>query len=513
MNMHDIRRVREMMDPKIDGLFAIYRGIVVSKDDPDRLGRCKVRVWHVHGSDQYTPDFALPWAEVLERGDGAYDSGTYEPPCVGSSVWCQFENGYADYPVVIGVSRGVLVRDDDNPHVFLTRNGEPKNEKPWLPAENETETPKEVYENRYSGDPHSNVRVWHKSYKGHTIYIEDEDGSEFLRIIDRSGQLIEMYCPVDEATQAGNTAQRGLRSVITGDQLSHDAMKYRSARIRLVDLSGQEVVLNSTDLSEEVLIKGKCRQTGKEQIIRVKSGPGKESIELADYSGNRLMIDANSFTPIRLEDNGGNSIIFDKQNGTVTVRGAKGTVDAVKTKSVETDGTYSENIGGEKNVKVSGNVNTDVAGDVNIGAAGLVNLSFGSALGIVITNMPMDGGLPATRAVDIAVANGGFRIRCLSATGPSNIDFYTLMGNASLDGVNVRLGGPLSTEPLVCGNLWRTMMSTLLGLIAAHVHLTGVGPSAPPTDAAAYAAMQGTVNAGAQLSNFVFTEKVRSVLP
>jgi hypothetical protein len=235
--------------------YGLYRGKVENIDDPDRLGRVKARVWAVHGDKQRTPTTVIPWAEVSEIGGGGHDYGSYDPPPVGSTVFIGFEGGNRDNPVMLGTWRGVPKRDTDNPNVFLVNDNLPPVEKPWVPPDEELETPKDVFEDVHDSDPHPTRRVWRKSFKGHTIVIEDGDGKEFLKIIDRAGQVIMMDCPVAKENSEGNAAQRGVRDVTRDDQLPHAAMDNRRAAIRIIDLSGQEIMLEARDQGERIVIR------------------------------------------------------------------------------------------------------------------------------------------------------------------------------------------------------------------------------------------------------------------
>jgi uncharacterized protein involved in type VI secretion and phage assembly len=75
--------------------FGKYRGTVVNNIDPNMTGRLTVQV----------PDVAnvLPatWAMPCVPFAGA-QSGSYQVPPIGSSVWVEFEQGDSDYPIWSG---------------------------------------------------------------------------------------------------------------------------------------------------------------------------------------------------------------------------------------------------------------------------------------------------------------------------------------------------------------------------------------------------------------------------
>jgi hypothetical protein len=460
-----------------------YRGRVESIDDPDRLGRVRVRVWALHSDETVVPDSSLPWAEVNEDGGGGFDFGSFDPPPVGASVWVMFEGGDSDLPVVIGTFRGIPKRDSINPNIFLVKDQKPNVETAWKPPDEELETPKDVFDEVYAGDPHPTRRVWKKSYKGHTILIEDGDGKEFLRIVDRAGQVIEMDCPVDEEYSKGNAAQRGARDAIRGDQLPHNIMRNKRASIRIRDLSGQEILLDARHLDERVIIRGKSR-TGAENQIILRSGKGKESIELRDSAGDYILLDPNSETPIRLQDSAGNGIKFEKGSGGVVISSAKVTTEEAPQKKTTIKGTKESDIRGDEVKQVQGNKKTQVVNDASVGVLGNTSLSLGGALKVVVANTSPSG--PETTPLDIQLLTGNFHLNIKTLgnitldTTSGNVELSTLAGNATLKTSSignanvdatvgkVLLGNALlptalgSMEQLVKGNTFQTQMATYL---------------------------------------------------
>jgi hypothetical protein len=78
-----------------------FRGIVVENRDPQVLGRCKVRVYAIHGPEAAIPDRQLPWARPKTDIAGA-DSGSFDVPEKGARVWVFFEQGDLNYPIYSG---------------------------------------------------------------------------------------------------------------------------------------------------------------------------------------------------------------------------------------------------------------------------------------------------------------------------------------------------------------------------------------------------------------------------
>lgn len=471
---------------KEEGLIGCYRACVESIEDPDRLGRVRVRVYAVHGDKQRTANTALPWAEVSEIGGGGYDFGSFDPPPVGSTVFVMFEMGYAKHPIVVGTWRGIPKRDSDNPHIMLTSDNLPTSEKPWKPPDEGLETPKDVFDGVFSGDPHPTRRVWRKSYKGHTIVIEDGDGKEFIKIIDRAGQVIVMDCPVDKQFDEGNASQRGVRDAMRGDQLPHRIMKQRRASIRIRDLSGQEIVLDAADNAERVIIRSKSRGGTGENTVTLSSGKGKESIELKDSAGNLFRLDPNSDTPIELRDKTGNAIFTNKEKGQVCIVAAKEKVASVPRETKTVQGLKKSIVRGDEQKKIHGNKKTDIVGDLAVGILNNIAANVGGAVQLVIANSP--SGVPgvAGTALDISVTVGKTKLHhvlgsILLDTIAGDVEMSTIAGDADVKTLagNAEIGNLLaSTKYDVAGNI--TAKSTLIHSIdGSIIQLGGIAALNP----------------------------------
>ena len=88
-----------------------FRGVVEDANDPEKLGRVKVRILGVH-SDNFlfvTTD-SLPWAEVLVPNifrNQMSGIGISSVPLEGSWVWVFFDNNDWNKPIVIGTTTGI----------------------------------------------------------------------------------------------------------------------------------------------------------------------------------------------------------------------------------------------------------------------------------------------------------------------------------------------------------------------------------------------------------------------
>lgn len=124
-------------------VFGVVTGIVTNNQDPDNLGRIKVKIPRLSGVDESA------WARVVSFMAGN-DRGAVFLPEVDDEVLVAFEYGDLSMPYVIGA----LWNGQDVP--------------PQL-----------------NSDGENNIRVI-KSRNGHVIRLNDKDGEETIEIIDKS---------------------------------------------------------------------------------------------------------------------------------------------------------------------------------------------------------------------------------------------------------------------------------------------------------------------------------------
>jgi uncharacterized protein involved in type VI secretion and phage assembly len=126
-------------------LFGLVVGVVTNNQDPDKLGRVKVRFpWLSDAEESHWARMAVPM--------GGKERGTYFLPEVDDEVLAAFEHGDPRFPYVLGA----LWNGKDAP-----------------PSTND--------------DGKNNLRLI-KSRSGHIIKLNDEDGKETIEIIDKSGK-------------------------------------------------------------------------------------------------------------------------------------------------------------------------------------------------------------------------------------------------------------------------------------------------------------------------------------
>jgi uncharacterized protein involved in type VI secretion and phage assembly len=144
MSLLDSLLEREAAAARDARVFGAVVGVVTNNQDPDNLGRVKLRFpWLSEDEESHWARIAVPM--------GGNERGTYFLPEVDDEVLVAFEQGDLRFPYVIGA----LWNGKDKP-----------------PATN--------------GDGKNNVRMI-KSRSGHIIKLNDEDGKETVEIIDKKG--------------------------------------------------------------------------------------------------------------------------------------------------------------------------------------------------------------------------------------------------------------------------------------------------------------------------------------
>lgn len=222
-----------------------YIGTVEYNQDPFHWGRVQVRVDEIYGTKEETPSKLLPWAPVMQFGGGFFDGGSHWIPPVGAAVVVSFEKGDSELPYVLGTIA-------KKPTKRNTYGRSEESMGTWSPSEYDSDIPKEA-----KTVEEETTKVVFKTPKGAALVISEEDGNEFIRLIDRAGQMLEFVCQVSAADNAGNAAQRGTSTAPGGIGVS----KVQLGKIRIVDLEGQHISVNMTEKKISLESKGTFERT------------------------------------------------------------------------------------------------------------------------------------------------------------------------------------------------------------------------------------------------------------
>lgn len=155
------RIVADLVQKVENRFYGKYRGIVVDNQDPAKLGRLKLKVPSVLGGDVVTG-----WATPCAPYGGAADQGFLFIPDIGAGVWAEFEEGDLEFPIWSGTF--------------------------WSQPNSESELPKpnqpDGTEQNGVQDPPTCKII--KTKKGHTIQLEDAEGSERILVTDGANRHV-----------------------------------------------------------------------------------------------------------------------------------------------------------------------------------------------------------------------------------------------------------------------------------------------------------------------------------
>lgn len=191
---------RQVTAPSLGGVVV---GVVTNLDDPDSIGRVKVRLPWLHD------DFETDWARVVHLGAGK-ERGLLLTPEVDDEVLVAFERGDARRPYVIG---GLYNGRDAPPQDVVDSSGAVRK------------------------------RLW-RSRTGHEIVLDDTGGAEQVTIGTGNGEVTVV---LDGANRSVTVSSSGDVSVSAGGNLTLEASGDASVR------AGGSLTLEA---SSDVTVKG-----------------------------------------------------------------------------------------------------------------------------------------------------------------------------------------------------------------------------------------------------------------
>jgi len=165
--------------------FFWWFGVVEDRDDPQKLGRVKVRVHNFHGDKIKTPTADLQWAFIIMQPTSASYQKTGLSPTglmVGSTVVGFFaDGGEGQMPMILGSLPGIEDRDPAKHDVtLLAREVNPLNKNTVGPE------PASAYSAVY---PYNRV---YQSESGHIVELDDTPNRERIHVFHRTGTYTEI---------------------------------------------------------------------------------------------------------------------------------------------------------------------------------------------------------------------------------------------------------------------------------------------------------------------------------
>lgn len=333
----------------------VHPGIVESTSDPRMLGRCRVRIPTIDGDESQSATNTLPWAR------GCFPAFMFNPPQVGDSVWVMFQGGDRRYPIYLGwfptTPEEAQVRNRHPRFSPLKYDGEEnfadplERTDPRDPSEREIpeagdeapgsadetyetpakvcETPPEARKGR-SWDP--NVRIF-KTWRGHTIEFSDHPEAEYLKIIDRSGQMILFDCAVQFELDKHNQTPRGgsiencfVKGIGEADRAVHNGrtqLDIEKMRKREEADENERACIRMTDLFGQYLELWAERDRSR---IRIQSSRSKDD----DATPNHFFEISSSLDPeneyIVLQTREGHFVRIDETKNEIVIRHKQGSV-------------------------------------------------------------------------------------------------------------------------------------------------------------------------------------------
>ena len=213
-----------------------YRGIVVDINDPLKLGRARIRVPSIHGTNKqnsnYVSDMNIPWAFPAIWSSAGNDQGMFDPPTPGTRVFMTYEAGDSKYPIYFG---GIPTKMGENAKYYKPQMG-------ILMGAGQEITDDDYIKDLVTGKE----KVIYKSFKGATIIIDDFDGNESLKIIDQSGQSFTMGNKGDMLPRRGN--KLGVSSESYMELTNNRGEKIRIQEGKVI-IDGDETQINSKHVS------------------------------------------------------------------------------------------------------------------------------------------------------------------------------------------------------------------------------------------------------------------------
>lgn len=212
-NLLELKDIRH-----IDRKQKFYRAVVEDYNDPEKMGRVKVRVVGLHTWDTgEVPTNTLPWAEVITDNMFGMNAGvgTSAIPLQGTWCWVFFDNDDYNYPVIFGLITGKAVKpegdgfkDPDGKYPFQDRCDEPdmhrlcrveklsetinQKQKDNQDKENDGEFDSGdiEYEEKHESAKYPDNTV-QETATGHHFVVDDTEGNERVFNYHRTGTFTE----------------------------------------------------------------------------------------------------------------------------------------------------------------------------------------------------------------------------------------------------------------------------------------------------------------------------------
>ena len=191
-----------MTERNLGSYMSYFFADVIDNKDPKECGRCKIRVNGVHDDKTNVKDTDLPWSKMLMPPTSASTNGVGMSPTglqKGSKVFGIWLDQDKTIPMILGSLHGDnSAANGVNDVNSLVRQNSPKagidqafkntNQQQTIDGATSSFLPIKSYDNKIT---YPNAFTY-KTQAGHEILINDTNGNESIRVIAKSGQLIEL---------------------------------------------------------------------------------------------------------------------------------------------------------------------------------------------------------------------------------------------------------------------------------------------------------------------------------
>jgi hypothetical protein len=214
--------------------FRWFIGVVEDREDPEKIGRVRVRIYNVHGDSAQAPTATLPWASVLMplyssslKSVGVSATGLQ----IGSTVVGFFLDGNeTNMPIIFGAlpGKGDMTQLATGTQTLI---------KQQLPME-----PGSAYNARY---PYNKV---FQTEAGHVTEMDDTPGSERLHTFHTSGSYEEINSNgrrvVKTVEDSFDITQKNKTIYVGGDVEIRVKGNYTLTADGTIKIKGSKIILN-----------------------------------------------------------------------------------------------------------------------------------------------------------------------------------------------------------------------------------------------------------------------------
>lgn len=241
MNLFDLLTPEAARRAQTTQIYGVVVGVVTNNQDPEKLGRVKVRFPWLNDEDESA------WARVVTLR-AKKNVGTWFLPDVDDEVLVAFEHGDVRFPYVLG---GLWNGVDTPPR----DNEDGKN--------NEMVIRSKLGHEFVISDEDGKGRMQLKTAEGHEILLDDTAGSEKITITDKNGENSLVF---DSAKNEIEIKSGAKVVIVAASEMSFKADSSLSIEARSIEIKGDSVKIESGGPAE---VKSSAMLTLKGAMVQI----------------------------------------------------------------------------------------------------------------------------------------------------------------------------------------------------------------------------------------------------